>query len=388
MKMKHVIATFSLSMALGFGVFAGVSLADRGVKEAKATGETRLYLDMSGFSSWSDASATFKVHTWNSANGDQYFAATKVGNFYWYADVDLATYATSGGYRFTRFSSDGNTEWNKGAWCSYASDPDTYYKATDWNETGTWSKEDQKTWSVVGATNGLWEGGDEDISIALNFRFNDEGLSFYNTAVNLTAGSVFKLKNSDDEYFGFSVLETGSGSAVDAGIMTGEGNNNITVTKTGSYEFYMKPISGKAWVQENSAVTAQQWANRFLGSTYDICKVGGGEQDHSEALAAAWADLKSDFEGLTMGAKAYVNNVVAGTQDDATISSAVARYEHIVKRYTSLDLFEGLNVVRAQMVSPISIQNNNTIMLVVVIASIAAVSAFGLFLIIRRKKHQ
>ena len=387
MKMKHVIATFSLSMALGFGVFAGVSLADRGVKEAKATGETRLYLDMSGFTDWASASASFKVHTWNNAEGDNYFAVTKAGDLYYYADVDLATYAVDGGYRFTRYSADGNTEWNRGAWCDYAANPETYYKASGWT-AGTWAKDDQKTWTVVGATNGLWEGGDEDISISLNFRFNDEGLSFYNTAVNLSAGSVFKIKNSDDDYFGFSVLETGSGSVVDAGIMTGEGNNNITVTKTGSYEFYMKPISGKAWVQENSALSAQQWANRFSGTTYDICKVGSGEQDHSEALAAAWADLKADFEGLTMGAKGYVNSVVAGTQEDATVKTAIDRYEHIVKRYTSLDLFEGLSVVRAQMVSPISIQNNNTIMLVVVIASIAAVSAFGLFLIIRRKKHQ
>ena len=300
MKKKHVITAFSLSIALGLGIFAGVALADRGVKEVKATGETRLYLDMSGFSSWADASATFKVHTYDAINGDNYFAVTKAGDLYYYADVDLATYAsgTGGGYRFTRYSADGNTEWNKGAWCSYSANPETYYKVTDWTD-GTWAKDDQKTWTVVGATNGLWEGEDEDISVPLTFRFNNEGLSFYNTNVNLTAGSVFKIKNSDDTYFGFSVLETGSGSVVDAGIMTGEGDNNITVTKTGSYEFYMKPVSGKAWVQENSVLTAQQWANRFLGTTYDICKVGSGEQDHGEALAAAWADLKADFEGLT-----------------------------------------------------------------------------------------
>lgn len=386
MKKKHVIAAFSLSIALGLGIFAGAALADRGVKEAKATGETRLYLDMSGFSSWADASATFKVHTWNDAEGDQYHPVTKVGDLYYYADVDLATYAVDGGYRFTRYSSDGNTEWNKGAWCTYAANPETYYKASDWAD-GTWAKDDQKTWTVVGATNGLWEGGDEDISVPLTFRFNNEGLSFYNTNVNLTAGSVIKIKNSDDAYFGFSVLETGSGSVVDAGIMTGEGDNNITVTKTGSYEFYMKPVSGKAWVQENSALTAQQWANRFLGSTYDICKVGSGEQDHGEALAAAWTDLKADFEDLTMGAKSYVNNVVAGTQDDATVTSAVARYEHIVKRYTTLDLFEGLNVARSRALMPISLVQNNGL-LIIIVSSIAAAAAVGLFFVIRRRKHQ
>ncbi len=385
MKKTHVIATFSLSIALGLGIFAGVALGNRGVKEAKATGETRLYLDMSGFSGWADASATFKVHTWNDAEGDQYHPVTKAGDLYYYADVDLATYAVDGGYRFTRYSSDGSEKWNEGAWCTYVANPDTYYKASGWT-AGTWAKDDQKTWTVVGATNGLWEGPDEDISVALTFRFNNEGLSFYNTNVQLTAGSVIKIKNSDDAYFGFSVLETGSGSVVDAGIMTGEGDNNITVTKTGSYEFYMKPVSGKAWVQENSALTAQQWANRFLGSTYDICKVGSGEQDHGEALATAWAGLKADFEGLTMGAKGYVNDVIAGTQDDATIASAVARYEHIVKRYTTLDLFDGLNVARSRALMPISVVQNNAL-LIAVISSVVVAAAVGLFFIIRRRKH-
>ena len=46
MKMKHVITTFSLSVALGLGVFAGVALNHNEVKEVEATAATTLYFDV------------------------------------------------------------------------------------------------------------------------------------------------------------------------------------------------------------------------------------------------------------------------------------------------------------------------------------------------------
>ena len=44
MKRKHVITTFSLSIALGLGIFAGIALGNRGVKEAKAAVGQTYYL--------------------------------------------------------------------------------------------------------------------------------------------------------------------------------------------------------------------------------------------------------------------------------------------------------------------------------------------------------
>ena len=293
--LKTLIAIALSAGGLGTAVTLGAVANNndkKSIQMVEAGNTTRLYLDMSGFADWYGDSASFKVHVWNGTN-DVYTAATKVANAYWYADVDLsACSTTSCGWRFTRYSSDGKKEWNQGAWNSWSStSTNTYYKPSGYT-TGSWSKDDQKTWSIVGSTTGTWTSSTEDINIPLTLRFNDEGLQFINTSVNLTAGSVFKIKNSDasNNYYGYNALETGSGSVIAAGDVSGSGTGNVTVVNSGSYEVYMKPFAGKAWMQENSEGSAIAWADSFLAATNSICSTGGNSADHFAALNAIWAD--------------------------------------------------------------------------------------------------
>ena len=382
MKMKKIAFGLMLALPLSVGV-ATLAKPNKSAAVAEAASTTRIYLDMSGFADWYSASASFKVHTWNSANGDKYHAVTKVADAYYYADVDLSTYASGGGYRFTRYNSTGSSEWNKGAWCSYSStNIQTYYRATGWNETGSWTKDDQKTWSVVGATNGKWEGGDEDISIPLEMRFNGEGLSFYNTSVELTAGSVFKVKNSNNEYYGYDCIETGAGSVIAAGDVSGEGSSNITVVNSGSYEVYMKPFAAKFWMQENSEATATNWASSFLTDTNTICATGGTSADHLAALQAIWGDIVDSFNSLTLGARTIIQTGTA----NATVKDAHDRYEHIMSRYPSLAAFDNWSVAAAPNVVYNNPTNSNNSIIIITIISVISVSSIGVLLIIKKRK--
>lgn len=382
--LKTLVAIALSATGLGSAVTLGVVANNdtNKVQQTEAASTTRIYLDMGGFSDWYSSSASFKVHTWNSANGDKYHSVTKVSDAYYYADVDLATYASGGGYRFTRYNSTGGSEWNRGAWQSYTAGKGTYYRATGWTE-GSWSEADQLTWTVVGATNGIWAGGDEDISIPLEFRFNNEGLAFYNTNVELTAGSVFKVKNSGGTYFGYNAIETGSGSVISTGDVSGSGTGNITVVNSGSYELYMKPFSNKFWMQENSTATATSWATSFINDTGSICSTGGESADHLSALQAVWSDIKDGFDALTLGAR----NIIKTGNANATVKDAHDRYIHIMTRYAGqLDAFEDWEVSASRNIMPLA--NDSNAVAIIAIVAVVSLSALGTFFLLRKKRKE
>ncbi len=382
--LKTLVAIALSATGLGSAVTLGVVANNdtNKVQQTEAASTTRIYLDMGGFSDWHSSSASFKVHTWNSANGDKYHSVTKVSDAYYYADVDLATYASGGGYRFTRYNSTGGSEWNRGAWQSYTAGKGTYYRATGWTE-GSWSEADQLTWTVVGATNGIWAGGDEDISIPLEFRFNNEGLAFYNTNVELTAGSVFKVKNSSGTYFGYNAIETGSGSVISTGDVSGSGTGNITVVNSGSYELYMKPFSNKFWMQENSTATATSWATSFINDTGSICSTGGASADHLSALQAVWSDIKDGFDALTLGAR----NIIKTGNANATVKDAHDRYIHIMTRYAGqLDAFEDWEVSASRNIMPLA--NDSNAVAIIAIVAVVSLSALGTFFLLRKKRKE
>ena len=308
-------------------------------QEVRAASPTRLYLDTSGFADWHSSSASFKVHTWNNANGDKYFPVTRLNqgsDVCWYADVDLATYANGGGYRFTRYNSDGSTEWNKGAWQTYADGVKTYYYATGWT-AGTWSNNDQKSWSIKGSASGNWTGGSDDIDITLTKRIDDEGLQFYSTNVVLPAGAQFKVVNTtDNDWLGFNKMETND---LGKTYLTGKNDSNISVGNGGgTFEIYMKPSTGKFWAQVSSITEATTFSSNFLSATNSICSSGSTSADHSSALLGIWSAQTTAWNKLTSGAK---NAFKVGTAN-STITNAHDRYVHIMTRYSeTLDDFEG-----------------------------------------------
>lgn len=382
MKTRNAILTFSLA-ALAFGAAAGLAMHHANAVETRAEPAStfRVYLDMSGYTDWYKDGASFKVHTWNDAHKDQYVVATKLADAYYYADVEVAN-VTDGGYRFTRYNGDGSQEWNRGEWCTYNSaNLQTYYKPSGMT-AGTWSQDDQKTWKVVGAPHG---GSWGQVDIALTMRFNNEGLSFYSTEVVLTAETQFKVNQDGTEnYYGYNCIETGPGSVIDLSLVSGEGDSNITVLKSGTYEIYMKPFTGKFWMQENSVASATAFSEDFLLKTDTACAAAG--DDHGNALKEIWnpknkpdgTSLCEKWDALTIGAK----NAFKTSEDD-TIVSARARYLFLVGKYNVLTPFsQGPAAARYSVGLT---ETNNTLLVVSIVSALTVVTVAGLFLFKKKK---
>ena len=383
------------ALALGGTAFALNSSNSTAPIETKAGSTTRLYLDMSGWDPWLESGAHYGIHTWNSANGDKYFGATKVEDKIYYAEVDLETYAGGGGgYRFTRFDAsgtiDGSHEWDRGAWNSYASGINTFYHVTGKN-SGSWTIDDQKTWSVVGASSGTWTSETEDIGISLTKRIDNEGIAFYSTSLSLNTGAVFKAKNSDDTYWGSNKFKTNpltkSYLSIDE-----EHDESVSVTAGGTFEIYVKPIAGEIWIQVDSETEATTFASTFISSTADICSEGSTSADHSSALAAIWntvgdgTKLEDKWSALSSGAKTVFRTGTA----NPTIKDAHDRYIHIMKRYSDAlnDFDGGPTYLTAKTVNPsLAIENNTGAIIAIVGITLGAATLLGVTFAFRKRRQ-
>lgn len=390
MKKSLLLGLGVAALALGGAAFGAKAAINSDALETKAGDATRLYLDMSGFADWYSSSAAFKVHTWNEAKKDQYFDVTKVDNALYYADVDLATYASGGGYRFTRYKSDFSEEWNRGEWNSYGSGVNTFYRVTGWT-AGTWSTADQGTWNLVGASSGTWKDPeDQDIDISLTKRIDNDGLAFYSTSLALSTGSVFKVKNNDDVYWGSNKFKSNALTKTYLSIDE-ENDKNISVTVGGTFEIYVKPAAGEVWIQVDSATEATGFASTFLSSTSSICSAGSTSADHAEALAAVWnstgdgTKLVDKWNALSSGAKTVFKTGTA----NATVTDAHDRYVHIMKRYSeSLTAFEGGPVLSAKTASPaMAASNDSAVIWTVALVSVGIAALLGATFIIRKRRQ-
>ena len=130
-----------------------------------------------------------------------------------------------------------------------------------------------------------------------------------------------------------------------------------------------------------SYIAAYAMAEGFINDMQGVCGTTEGEwgNDHSgTTLNTKWATWKEVFEALTEGAQQSF-----GTSNDAFINRARTLYAHCVARY-ALDTWTGAPAAQARV--SMTIINSDT-MIYVVIAAFAAISACGLFFVIKRRKH-
>lgn len=396
---RKLLLTAAFTALLGIGAFAGVSLTKESAKPAKveAAGTTRLYLDMTSFADWYGDSAIFRVHTWNSAKGDQYHTATKVADAYWYADVDLNTYASGGGWRFNRCApgSTGSSNWNQGAWNSGATN--NYYKPTGYTSGVFYNV---GGWKVVGATSGTWTAETQDIDIPLSEpRFDADGLQFLNTTVSLTENSVFKITDGST-YYGFGKLGSYDGqSANEKGYIVttgGDSDPNIRVAVSGVYEVYVKPMAGSdnLWIQLSSASEADAYAQEFL----DVISCNG---ETTTFTIDKWnnksgtSSMEYKYSHLTKGAKDLLTEAIAN-KDGTNVEKCVARYDRILGKYGygtgSNDYHDFMDRKPAKSGSAAilinSIANGSTGSMIAIIAiSVTSLAAIGGYFLFRKKKE-
>lgn len=148
-----------------------------------------------------------------------------------------------------------------------------------------------------------------------------------------------------------------------------------------------------SYTVDEAKTDATTFAQTFIGTTSGICKdTSKGIIDTDvDALAAVWNikavpdgnSLVEKWNALSNGAKAVFT---AGTAND-TIADANARYVHIMSRYSNvLTAFNGgptLSAINTKTLLDDS--ENNTLIIVVAIASLALVSFGGLVFIRKRR---
>ena len=384
MKKRNIFLTLGLSLALVFGVGVGLS-AKSDVGEANAAGETTFYLDCTGFAEF-DNEQSICLHAYKSAGDvNTWVEATKAGDNYWSVSVNVTGYTGVEWYRCET----GNTgnHYNKQSWQGFGGTILTYYRVTGWDNPGDnkqWSNLNS-SWTVVGATSGTWTSQTEDISIALSSsKFSGSGFQYYSTTVSLTEDSVFKIKNSANDYYGFDKLGSyNNQSANEKGLIVnaGEPDKNILVKTSGTYEVYVNAYNGDLWIQAASDAEILDFSTRFLAAMGPKCT--DEDADNKTAVQSIWTTWKGEFEGLTEGARSLF-----GTSSNATVTRARTLYSHVVKRYGLAAWTDAPKVVR--FVSPIDTifgESSSEPVIILVVISLVSVSAVAGVYFIRKRKH-
>lgn len=133
---------------------------------------------------------------------------------------------------------------------------------------------------------------------------------------------------------------------------------------------------------------ALAFGTSFLNKTAEACT--DGTNDNSEALKAAWTTLKNEFTALSDGAKKLVKGAAANNAG-TDLEKAMARYDHIVKRYSAahaeINDFIGRGVTTSLTNQLFKANTINNIMVISLIAC-ASAAAIGSFFFIRKRKEQ
>lgn len=139
---------------------------------------------------------------------------------------------------------------------------------------------------------------------------------------------------------------------------------------------------------DTSATDALAFGTLFLNTTATPCT--DGTKDNSGALKTIWATLKTEFNALSDDAKKLVKGAVANNAG-TDLEKAMARYDHIVKRYSAIHAeindFIGRGVTASLTNQLFKANTTNNIMVISTIACVSA-AAIGSFFFIRKRKEQ
>ena len=164
--------------------------------------------------------------------------------------------------------------------------------------------------------------------------------------------------------------------------------DNLEFSKGGTYAVYVKLVNYQPVVYLNEGLAA--FNTKFLSEVGGVCnEILAGTKTVAQ-LQSIWADQAAAYASLSATEKAEVEalTIDGGNENGSDLEKVVAKYSYIVHKYGTAvcnDFIWG-QTYSAQS-NGFNIINNNNVMLITVISlSIVAVSAAGLFFIIRRRK--
>ena len=136
---------------------------------------------------------------------------------------------------------------------------------------------------------------------------------------------------------------------------------------------------------------AKNFAKSFTDAFDAICKESGQDDAYVTALAAEWQSQKSAFNGLVEKVQDVLKEATKSHSVEE-IADFISAYEYIAKKYNTR-LGEGYNFLSKDLglssnaiTRTMNIRNSTTL-IVVLASTVTAITAVGLFLLIKRRKE-
>lgn len=218
----------------------------------------------------------------------------------------------------------------------------------------------------------------------------DSDFMEYNSANNqwegiryFSANEKFKVKKTVGST---PTLYSALDSSLPTSVATSDGTW-VTVKSAGTYAVYFKG-DNTMWIQTASAtLEAYMYAGYFL--TNIGCDANGVN------APTGWSDCATRYGTLSPDAKNLIYNFnTASAEEGDDIADMIERYEWAINHNPntlSHFIVNGSGAERpisgSRIVNPVSIDTNNSMIIIITIASIITLAAVGGYFIIRRRKH-
>ena len=250
-----------------------------------------------------------------------------------------------------------------------------YYPSSKWTESGSY---DLNAVVKGGATDD-WSSATVDTRLT-NVKVNgSDNLEVYGE-VTLPAGTYFKVVKGGSTWCG-----TYSAHSSIEGNLSGGGSSNIHNTAAAKYQFYFDYDGESVYITDPVLAEADEWAQEFLSV-------------NCQATMAQWSVQGARFNAMSSDAKTLLANE-AHIAHDATpgsyVESAVQRYDYVIELYGTAKYSDFMGRVAAGKISSgtlagveMTISNNDSSNLVVIVSVVALISATSLVGLIVIKKRR
>ena len=387
MKVKNMRKLFGLSL---FAI-AGAAAIAVGSKEAPAKADTPVFTPGSTLFFRSTTGWWYNDGAWTAAyfynnndpadpsDNEEYWAGT---TYNYFTDNFCFVTVPEGNWPnviFVRMKAgeDINKHWdarlNQTADLS-AGEGDAYVYNEDSEQAGWHTFSDLQTWQI--GSNGV-------LGSNLTYRNNSEGAVFYASGVALEKDATLYVHrdagSGAEGWFKSQYFEEGVGSAVADGYITKNGDDNdATLAKAGSFDFFVKMNSQLIWNQVNSQAVAEAYASSFL--TNVTCN--GTDKTFADSV---WTDMKNAFDAMSTGAKNIFKDAEPGSANN--ITKTVERYDHIIMRYGTAKYADFMNRFGGEY-NPAALPEfdaSTSTNAIIIIAAVTSVLTLSIVLVIRVK---
>lgn len=206
-------------------------------------------------------------------------------------------------------------------------------------------------------------------------------------------GDKFKF-NIANSWYGYSNVKSGNELTGEHNYFYEDNDHNILVNVAGTYTLYMDLASNTfgIWLQKDSVdgiANSKEFAKQFNTTISGICDINGVDTDVS-ALNTAWTAQATLFGQQVSEVQSYLK-AATSSNADSDIAAFIAKYTSVYtlrgKSLTSGDFLQkGISPTGSNVINSVSKTSNASATIVIMIACLA-ISATGLFILLRKKHN-